>query len=289
MSKKYLIIFVIGLLGVGIMMIKNIFDQIFCCEGIQVVSIEGDVFYCFDRVVMKVELVCCMDVGDNIFSYFSIEVNELFWLEQVFCSYGEIGIGQICYYVYDDREVVVYGSVFGMFMDWVELLCLDLLFYEGLYGVVKIDGIDIVGQVDLKIGVVLVINLEWIQKIYCDKVSCGYLIEVVIDVILCWMYVYVYVICLQFIQIDINFQCVFVVDILNLFIVCWIFMLDESFVVICFKNLCGIDFFYLIQMIQGLWMSCVNFIVIFGLCMDLVMQLILMLMILCMVSDVKCV
>ncbi|MTH62992.1 phosphoribulokinase [Paracoccus shanxieyensis] len=287
MSKKHPIISVTGSSGAGTTTIKNTFDQIFRREGIQAASIEGDAFHRFDRAAMKAELARRTDAGDNTFSHFSIEANELPRLEQVFRSYGETGTGQTRHYVHDDREAAAYGSAPGTFTDWAELPRSDLLFYEGLHGAVKTDGIDIAGQADLKIGVVPVINLEWIQKIHRDKASRGYSTEAVTDVILRRMHAYVHVICPQFTQTDINFQRVPVVDTSNPFIARWIPTPDESLVVIRFKNPRGIDFPYLTQMIQGSWMSRANSIVIPGPRMDLAMQLILTPMILRMVSDAK--
>ncbi|PIV73149.1 MAG: phosphoribulokinase, partial [Rhodobacteraceae bacterium CG17_big_fil_post_rev_8_21_14_2_50_65_11] len=55
----------------------------------------------------------------------------------------------------------------------------------------------------------------------------------------------------------------------------WIPTADESLVVIRFKNPRGIDFPYLVSMINGSWMSRANSIVIPGNKMDLAMQLIL--------------
>ena len=139
----------------------------------------------------------------------------------------------------------------------------------------------------LKIGVVPVINLEWIQKIHRDKASRGYSTEAVTDVILRRMHAYVHVICPQFTQTDINFQRVPVVDTSNPFIARWIPTPDESLVVIRFRNPRGIDFPYLTTMIQGSWMSRPNSIVIPGPRMDLAMQLILTPMILRLVSESK--
>lgn len=139
----------------------------------------------------------------------------------------------------------------------------------------KTPAIDIARHADLKIGVVPVINLEWIQKIHRDKASRGYSTEAVTDVILRRMHDYVHVITPQFTQTDINFQRVPVVDSSNPFIARWIPTPDESLVVIRFRNPRGIDFAYLTQMIQGSWMSRANSIVIPGPKMDLAMQLIL--------------
>jgi len=151
----------------------------------------------------------------------------------------------------------------------------DLLFYEGRHGAVKQDGINVAGYADLKIGVVPVINLEWIQKMHRDRDVRGYSTEAITDVILRRMDAYVKCITPQFSQTDINFQRVPVVDTSNPFISRTIPTLDESLVVIRFKNPAGIDFPYLTSMIQGSWMSRANSIVVPGGKMDLAMQLIL--------------
>jgi phosphoribulokinase len=86
---------------------------------------------------------------------------------------------------------------------------------------------------------------------------------------------YVRYICPQFTETDVNFQRVPTVDTSNPFIARWIPTADESMVVIRFKSPRGIDFSYLISMIQGSFMSRANSIVIPGGKLDLAMQLIL--------------
>ncbi|SIP97495.1 phosphoribulokinase [Paracoccus thiocyanatus] len=288
MSKKHPIISVTGSSGAGTSTIKNTFDQIFRREKITSVSIEGDAFHRYDRAAMKAELARRTEAGDHTFSHFSIEANELERLEQVFRQYGQTGTGQTRHYVHDDREAEKYGTPPGHFTEWKDFPAdSDVLFYEGLHGAVKSDGIDIAGQADLKIGVVPVINLEWIQKIHRDKASRGYSTEAVTDVILRRMHAYVHVICPQFTETDINFQRVPVVDTSNPFVARWIPTADESLVVIRFKNPRGIDFPYLASMIQGSWMTRANSIVVPGPKLDLAMQLILTPMILRMVSESK--
>ncbi|WP_313349398.1 phosphoribulokinase [Paracoccus sp. (in: a-proteobacteria)] len=288
MSKKHPIISVTGSSGSGTTTIKNTFDQIFRREKITAVSIEGDAFHRYDRAAMKAELERRTQGGDHTFSHFSIEANKLGKLEQVFRQYGETGTGQSRHYVHDEREAEKYGVPPGHFTEWSELQPgSDLLFYEGLHGAVRTNGIDIAGHADLKIGVVPVINLEWTQKIHRDKASRGYSTEAVTDVILRRMHAYVHVICPQFTHTDINFQRVPVVDTSNPFIARWIPTPDESLVVIRFRNPRGIDFPYLTSMIQGSWMSRANSIVIPGPRMDLAMQLILTPMILRLVGESK--
>lgn len=288
MSKKHPIISVTGSSGAGTTTIKSTFDQIFRREGIRAVSIEGDAFHRLERAAMQAELARRTAAGDHTFSHFSLEANELKKLEEVMRSYGRTGTGETRHYVHDERDAQRYGAAPGTFTDWAPLPAgSDLLFYEGLHGAVRTEDIDVAGQSDLKIGVVPVINLEWIQKIHRDKASRGYSTEAVTDVILRRMHDYVNVICPQFTQTDINFQRVPVVDTSNPFVARWIPTPDESLVVIRFKNPRGIDFPYLTTMIQGAWMSRPNSIVIPGPKMDLAMQLILTPIILRMVSESK--
>lgn len=288
MSRKHPIISVTGSSGAGTTTIKNTFDQIFRREGIRAAAIQGDAFHRYDRAAMQAELARRTKAGDHTFSHFSLDANELDKLEKVFREYGATGMGQTRHYVHDDAEAARLGVAPGTFTAWERLEpASDLLFYEGLHGAVRTETLDIAGQADLKIGVVPVINLEWIQKIHRDKASRGYSTETVTDVILRRMHAYVHVICPQFTQTDINFQRVPVVDTSDPFIARWIPTPDESLVVIRFKNPRGIDFPYLTSMLQGSWMSRANSIVVPGPKLDLAMQLILTPMILRLVSEAK--
>lgn len=276
MSVKHPIISVVGASGAGTSTVKHTFDQIFRREEINAASIEGDAFHRYNRADMKAELTRRFDEGDHTFSHFSIEANILDELENSFREYGETGKGRTRHYVHDEEEADRYGVPPGHFTDWHEFGAgSDLLFYEGLHGAVKTPEIDIAGKADLKIGVVPVINLEWTQKIHRDRASRGYTTEAVTDTILRRMHSYVHVICPQFTETDINFQRVPVVDTSNPFIARWIPTAGESLVVIRFKNPRGIDFPYLVSMIQGSWMSRANSIVIPGDKLDLAMQLVL--------------
>ena len=178
--------------------------------------------------------------------------------------------------MHDEVEAEKFGVAPGLMTEWKEIgEGSDLLFYEGLHGAVKSETIDIASHADLKIGVVPVINLEWIQKIHRDRASRGYTTEAVTDTILRRMHSYVHTICPQFTETDINFQRVPVVDTSNPFVARWIPTAGESLVVIRFRNPRGIDFSYLVTMIPGSWMTRANSIVIPGDKMDLAMQLIL--------------
>mgnify|MGYP000284814786 FL=1 len=214
--------------------------------------------------------------GNHHFSHFGPDANLLEELEDVFRQFGESGTGRTRHYIHDDDEAERYGSPPGTFTDWMEIPeDVDLLFYEGLHGAVVTDEVDLAQHCDLKIGVVPVVNLEWIQKIHRDNLDRGYSHEVIKDTILRRMPDYLDYISPQFSQTDINFQRVPTVDTSNAFCARWIPTPDESMVVIRFANPRGIDFPYLTSMIHGSFMSRANSIVIPGGKQDLAMQLVL--------------
>ena len=198
------------------------------------------------------------------------------FLEKCFIDYSKSGKCKYRHYVHNADEASAYGAEPGTFTDWREFSEeSDLLFYEGLHGAVVNEDVNIARHADLKIGVVPVINLEWIQKIHRDRDSRGYSTEAVTDTILRRMHAYVHCVCPQFTETDINFQRVPVVDTSNPLVARWIPTADESLVVIRFKDPHGIDFPYLVSMIHDSWMSRANSIVIPGGKLDLAMQLIL--------------
>ena len=276
MSAKHPIISVTGSSGAGTSSVKKTFDQIFFREKVVAASIEGDAFHRYDRAEMKKAMADAEAKGNTHFSHFGEDANLLGELENTFRSWSETGTGKTRHYVHDATEAERYGSPPGTFTAWEDLPSeSDLLFYEGLHGAVKTDKVDVSRYADLKIGVVPVINLEWIQKIHRDKASRGYTTEAVTDTILRRMPDYVKYICPQFTETDINFQRVPTVDTSNPFIARWIPTPDESLVVIRFRNPRGIDFSYLLSMLHDSFMSRANSIVIPGGKLDLAMQLIL--------------
>jgi len=243
--------------------------------------IEGDAFHRYNRAEMREMMAEESSRGNNHYSHFGPDSNLFEELEETFRSYSVTGSGKTRHYVHDAKEAEEYGGPPGTFTDWEPIPTpTDLLFYEGLHGAVISGNVDVARYADLKIGVVPVINLEWIQKIHRDRSHRGYSTEAVTDTILRRMPDYVNYICPQFTHTDINFQRVPTVDTSNPFIARWIPTADESIVVIRFKSPRGIDFPYLLSMIQGSWMSRANSIVIPGGKLDIAMQLILTPMIL---------
>lgn len=184
-------------------------------------------------------------------------------------------------YLHNDKEAEPFKQPPGTFTDWKDIpRDTDLLFYEGLHGAVVTPNVNVAKHADLTIGVVPIINLEWIQKLHRDKETRGYSTEAVVDTILRRMPDYVNYICPQFSQTHVNFQRVPTVDTSNPFTARYIPAADESFVVIRFSDPKGIDFPYLLSMVHDSFMSRPNIIVAPGGKMELAMQLILTPMIL---------
>ena len=281
MSEKHPIISVTGSSGAGTSTVKHTFTQIFRREGVQAVLIEGDAFHRYDRVEMQQAMTEAAAEKEKHISHFGPEANLFEELEATFRLYGETGTVHTRHYVHDLEEAERHGVPPGTFTVWTEFAAdSDLLFYEGLHGALATDAVNVARYADLKIGVVPVINLEWIQKIHRDRDTRGHSTEAVMDAILRRMPDYVHYICPQFTETDINFQRVPTVDTSNPFVARWIPTADESMVVIRFRNPRGIDFPYLISMIHDSFMSRANSIVIPGGKLDIAMQLILTPMIL---------
>jgi phosphoribulokinase len=280
MSKKHPIIVVTGSSGAGTTTVKGVFENIFRREGIHAVVMEGDAFHRYTRREME-ERIRIGDAQGHPVSHFGPDTNEWSMLERQFRAYGADGRCQTRRYLHTDEEAARLGLEPGSFTPWVDTPAdTDLLFYEGLHGCVKTDDIDVARHADLKIGVVPIINLEWIQKLHRDTRDRGYAKEQVADVILRRMPDYVHYIVPQFGETDINFQRVPVVDTSNPFMARDIPTAGESMTVIRFRNPRGIDFPYLLSMIGESFMSRANTIVVPGGKMDLAMQLILTPMIL---------
>jgi phosphoribulokinase len=275
MSEKHPIIAITGSSGAGTTSVTRTFDAIFRRENVKAAVIEGDSFHRFDRKEMKLRQAEAEQAGNQHFSHFGSENNLFAELEQLFHSYAESGTGRRRRYLHDAEEAAPYKQDPGTFTPWEELEAdTDLLFYEGLHGAVVTPEVDIARHPDLLIGVVPVINLEWIQKLWRDKKQRGYSTEAVTDTILRRMPDYVNYIVPQFMHTHVNFQRVPVVDTSNPFVARDIPTADESLCVIRFANPKGIDFQYLLNMINNSWMSRANTIVVPGGKMELAMQLI---------------
>jgi phosphoribulokinase len=276
MSVKHPIIAVTGSSGAGTTSVTRTFNWIFRREHINATVIEGDSFHRYNRDEMKAKMAEASARGDHHLSHFGPQNNLFKELEELFRAYGESGRGRYRHYLHNEKEAEPYGQPPGTFTPWADIAeDTDLLFYEGLHGAVVTPEVDVARYADLTIGVVPIINLEWIQKLHRDRETRGYSTEAVVDTILRRMPDYVNYICPQFSRTHINFQRVPTVDTSNPFIARYIPTADESFVVIRFANPKGIDFPYLLSMIHDSFMSRPNIIVAPGGKMELAMQLIL--------------
>jgi phosphoribulokinase len=275
MSQKHPIVAVTGSSGAGTTTVMRSFAHIFRRENISAQVIEGDSYHCFDRVEMR-ERVRKADHGEGPqISHFGPESNLLAELDRTFGEYAATGKGQVRKYVHDADEAKELGGEPGTFTPWQPMRDnSDLLFYEGLHGGYVGRGANVARHVDLLVGVVPIINLEWIQKLHRDQNLRGYSQEAVVETILRRMPDYVNHICPQFSRTHVNFQRVPTVDTSNPFIAKDIPSADESMVVIRFANPKGIDFPYLMSMLQNAFMSRPNNIVVPGGKMGLAMQLI---------------
>ena len=275
MSERHPIISLTGSSGAGTTSVMRTFQEIFRREGVKAAFVEGDAFHRYDRVEMKKKMAEELARGNEHFSHFGPENNLFEELEALFREYGASGRGRTRKYLHNAEEAAPYKQEPGTFTAWQDLEAdTDLLFYEGLHGAVVTDKVNVARHADLVIGVVPVINLEWIQKLHRDRAARGYTTEAVTETILRRMPDYVHYIVPQFAQTHINFQRVPVVDTSNPFIARHIPSADESFLVIRFANPRGIDFPYLLTMLHDSFMSRPNTIVAPGGKMDLAMQLI---------------
>jgi phosphoribulokinase len=280
LSKKHPVIAVTGSSGAGTSTVKESFEHMFRREGVVPAVIEGDSYHRYNRAEMKQAMVTSTAEGNINFSHFGPEANLLKELGDTFAEYGRTGTTKRRFYIHNDEEAKRfshYGVKSGEFTPWESIPeNTDLMFYEGLHGCVTDKQYGIEDNADLKIGVVPVINLEWIQKIHRDTRQRGYSEEAVMDTILRRMHDYVHYIVPQFKRTDINFQRVPVVDTSDPIIARDIPTADESLVVIRFRKLerWPVDFPYLLTMIKDSWMSRRNTIVVPGGKMELAMQLI---------------
>jgi phosphoribulokinase len=275
MSVKHPIVAVTGSSGAGTTTVMKSFTHIFRRERINAQIVEGDAFHRYDRLGMREAMKQSERDGVQSFSHFGPGANLLAELEQLFETYGRTGSGKFRRYVHDDAEALVHKQDAGTFTPWTDIEPdTDLMFYEGLHGAAATGDIDVGRHADLLVGVVPIINLEWIQKLHRDQTLRGYSHEAVVDTILRRMPDYVNYICPQFSRTHVNFQRVPTVDTSNPFMAREIPHPDESFVVIRFARPRGIDFPYLLTMLHDSFMSRPNVIVVPGGKMGLAMQLI---------------
>jgi phosphoribulokinase len=218
MSVKHPIIAVTGSSGAGTTTVMKSFTHIFRREKINAQIVEGDAFHRYDRNGMREALKQSERDGVRNFSHFGPRPT---------CSRNsrncsrlrDTGAGKLRHYVHDDAEAATLQAgrrhlhaVGGRHQPRT-----DLMFYEGLHGAAVTGTVDVARHADLLVGVVPIINLEWIQKLHRDQTMRGYSHEAVVDTILRRMPDYVNYICPQFSRTHVNFQRVPTVDTSNPF------------------------------------------------------------------------
>jgi phosphoribulokinase len=275
MSPRHPVIAITGSSGAGTTTVTTTFQQIFRREGVKALIVYGDAFHHYNRDDMRTKMAEAQSKGDMHFSHFGPEANLFEELETLFRVYGERGTGKARKYLHEEEEAATYHQKAGTFTPWEDIPSdTDMLFYEGLHGAIVTGKVNVAQYADLLIGVVPVINLEWIQKLHRDKMVRGYTQEAIVDTILRRMPDYINYICPQFSQTHVNFQRVPTVDTSNPFIARDVPSPDESVLIIRFKDPRGIDFPYLLSMLPASFMSRPNTIVCPGSKMPLAMQLI---------------
>lgn len=275
MSLSHPIIAVTGSSGAGTSTVKRAFEDVFRRTNVNPVVVEGDSFHLYNREEMRAAVAAAEAEGRSL-THFGPEANCLDRLETLFRTYSETGCGEKRHYIHDEAEAVKFNQSPGTFTDWEELNHdSDLLFYEGLHGGIVTDEVNIAQHTDLLIGVVPVINIEWIQKIQRDCVNRGYSQDAVVDIILKRMPDYIHHIIPQFSRTHINFQRVPLIDTSNPFVMHEIPTADESLCVIRFKDPNMADFPYYLSMLKDSYMSRPSNLVVPGAKMGLAIEVIL--------------
>lgn len=274
MSKEHPIIALTGSAGAGTTTIRVVFQKLFDRMNIKPTIVQGDSFRAYDFETWDKVFADYQAKGINV-SHFGPQANQFEKLEELFHSYSISGKGKMRQYIctHDDSGLRLGRK--GSFTDYEDIPeGSDVLLYDGFHGglvtvgmdkaVVGNDQIDVARHVDLLIGVTPNMNLEWIQKIQRDVKATGIAQEAVCDAILRRMPDYINYIIPQFSLTDINFQRVPLVDTSDPFIARDIPALDESMIIARFRNPSKFDMVYLLDRIDGSFMSRPNTLVIPG-------------------------
>jgi len=288
MSVRHPVIAITGSSGAGTSTIRDAFAEIFLREKIHAAFISGDSFLRHDRKAM-LEAIKTANLKGKPISHFGPDVNRFDLLESFLKEYGESGTGLIRQYVQEDT-VDQHQQSAGTFTSEAELpVDTDLLIYEGLHGGVvantwtrrsmssshnpvvierrkstKSKGVDVAQHVDFLIGVVPVVNLEWIQKIHRDKQVKGIPIEETTTTILRRLQDYIYFMTPQFSLTDINFQRVPLVDTSNPFTSVDVPTAAESMLIVRFREPEKFDLHHYLEKFDNSFMSRPNTLVIPG-------------------------
>lgn len=275
MSTKHPIIVITGSSGSGSNKVSDVFSHIAWREKIQHFIVSGSAFHRYERdeMAQQVEQAC----ADGCYlSHFSPEGNQLNLLEDLFREFSTDGTGNYRHYLHTEEQALEFNQAVGSFTPWEPIPAgVDLLVYQGLHGAFVSKDIDISRYADLILGVTPIVNLEWIQKIHTDIKNRGYTLDAVRNAIQHRLHDYVHYITPQFSNTDINFQRIPLVDTSNPFDARDVPLNDESMVVISFKQPRDHDFTYLLERIEGSFMSNRSCLVVPGGKMEYAMEMLL--------------
>jgi phosphoribulokinase len=275
MSVQHPIIAVTGSPGSGTTTVRRAFEVIFRRQGLKAQFVEGAGFHRYTAEESRAVIAESIRMGKRV-TRFGPEGNLFYELESLFAAYSENGRGRLRYYIHDEHDAARHGGSPGAFTEWQDVEPgTDLMLYEGMHGGVAArtwgrrrvhapnwlpqwerrssgrKGVDVAGHVDLLIGIVPGINLEWIQKIHRDCGRASFRPEDVVDTILRRLPDYIDYIAPQFTISDINMQRMPLVDTSNPFTARDVPTADESFVVIHFRHPKKFDFTKLLKQIAG--------------------------------------
>jgi len=289
MSVSHPVIAITGSSGAGTSTIRDAFAEIFLRESINAAFIDGDSFLRYERDQMADVIEAANRKGKPI-SHFGPDVNRFDLLEQLFKQYSESGTGKVRQYVREDNQEH-YQQAVGTFTAEENLpKATDLLIYEGLHGGVIANtwtrrrmssshnpvvverrnqanskkGVDVAQHVDFLIGVVPVVNLEWIQKIHRDNKIKGIAVEETTTTILRRLQDYIYFMTPQFSLTDINFQRVPLVDTSNPFTSTDVPTAAESMLIVRFREPEKYPLQTFLEKFENSFMSRINTLVIPG-------------------------
>jgi len=258
MSEQHPIIAVTGASGAGTTAVQQAFKEIFYRQKINAAFVQGDGFLRYSDREAEKHISQAMADGRYL-SCYGPDLNDFDRLESCFKCYSETGCGS-CRCKINLENQHLYQGELGEFTHWQEIPPdSDCLFYEGMHGGVVAEswtrrksdnqisvshdrrtsgkkGVNAAQYVDLLIGVVPAINLEWIQRIHHHQRKHKQSAEEVTENILQQLQDYIHFIVPQFSLTDINFQRMPVVDTSNPFDMPRIPTEKESVVVISFRE-----------------------------------------------------
>ena len=277
MSVKHPIIAVTGASGAGTTVVQQAFKEIFHRQGINAGFVQGDGFLRYND--KDTEKRISQAIADDCYvSCYGPELNDFSRLESCFRGYADGGIESLRYKISEENRHL-YDKPVGEFTEWQELPPnTDCLFYEGMHGGVlaqtwtrrkcvetshiendrrakRDKGVNAAQYVDLLIGVVPAINLEWIQRIHHDQYTKKLQPEQITTNILEQLQDYIHFIVPQFSISDINFQRMPIVDTSNPFDAEMVPAEHESIVIVSFKEPAKHDLTAYVGRIEGAVLS----------------------------------